>query len=189
MQSVLEQKQLLRKQMRAVRKNLNADLRAQWSQKITQRVLQLPELQAVHTVFCYISYGAEVATQELVQQLLHRGKTVCVPRCKEEGQMDLVPITCMEQLQPGMYGILEPPKEAPSMAITSTDFAILPAIACGRDGSRMGQGGGYYDRFLQKYTGRHCVLCFEACLQDRIPVETHDQLMQCIVTEQQVITI
>ncbi len=67
------------------------------------------------------------------------------------------------------------------------DFAIVPAVACGRDGSRLGQGGGYYDRFLQQTGCAFAALCTETFLLPRVPCESHDRNMKIIVTQQRVL--
>ena len=101
--------------------------------------------------------------------------------------MDCVPITSLGDLRPGAYGILEPPSGAPAVPAASVDFAIVPAVACGRDGSRLGQGGGYYDRFLQQTGCAFAALCTEAFLLPCVPCEAHDRNMKIIVTQQRVL--
>ena len=101
--------------------------------------------------------------------------------------MDCVPITSLDDLRPGAYGILEPPPDTPAVPAASVDFAIVPAVACGRDGSRLGQGGGYYDRFLQQTGCAFAALCTETFLLPRVPCEAHDRNMKIIVTQQRVL--
>ena len=63
------------------------------------------------------------------------------------------------------------------------DFAFIPCISCDRSGRRLGHGGGYYDRYLEK---THCVkaaLCREELLVDEIPVEEHDLRMDFVISE------
>lgn len=185
--SLVQAKKELRRQLRLQKKALPWDVIVQNSEAIAQAVEALPEYQTAGTVFFFVSYGAEPYTHAMLQRALQSGKRVFVPRCKDRGEMDLVQLCSFDELKPGMYGILEPDVGAPAENIGDLDFAVLPAIACGKDGSRLGQGGGYYDRFLEKYTGKHCVLCFEEFLLETIPTEAHDRRMQCIVTERQVI--
>jgi len=188
-ESLVQAKKELRRQLRKQRKALPWELILKNSEAIAQAVESLPEYQAADTVFCFVSYGGEPHTHVLLQRALQNGKRIFVPRCKDGGEMDLVQICSFDDLKPGMYGILEPDPAAPTQNLNELQFALLPAIACGKDGSRLGQGGGYYDRFLEKYTGKHCVLCFEEFLLDTVPTEKHDCRMQCIVTERQVIRI
>ena len=52
--------------------------------------------------------------------------------------------------------------------------ALIPCLAAGRDGVRLGRGGGYYDRFLAHYKGAKLLLCPEAVLTDTLPCDDWD---------------
>ena len=187
METTAQQKKRLRAQLRQERRALDPEMLLRDSAAICSRLLELPELRRARTVFCYVSCGGEVETHRLIGHLLKQGKTVLVPRCGARGLMDCVPITSLADLRPGAYGILEPPSGAPAVPAASVDFAIVPAVACGLDGSRLGQGGGYYDRFLQQTGCDFAALCTEAFLLPCVPCEAHDRNMKIIVTQQRVL--
>ena len=115
--------------------------------------------------------------------LLERGQTVALPISLPEGEMvfaEYLP----GQLQTGrFFGILEPGEDARRLEPADGDLIIVPALAYDRSGYRMGQGGGYYDRYLSARRlfsvgiGRDCLLC------DRVIRETHDAPVNCLVTE------
>lgn len=180
-------KKQLRTRLRAQRRELDSALLSEKSAQICTRLLQLPQLQEAQRVFCYVSCGGEVETHDLIRQLLAVGKIVAVPRCRENGVMDCVPISSLEQLVPGKMGILEPPKDFPSISAAQIDFAVVPAVACGEDGSRLGQGGGYYDRFLERSDCAYAAVCLEVFLLPEVPCEPHDKKMKMIVTSQRVL--
>lgn len=187
MEQISEKKAELRARLRKARRELDREVLRRESEQLCRRLLELPELKRAGTVFCYVSCGGEVETHRLIKWLLSQGKRVLVPRCKANGVMDCVPITSLEQLQPGTMGILEPPMEMKSEDPAAVDFAVVPAVACGLDGSRLGQGGGYYDRFLEKTDCDFAAVCLEAFLLPTLPVESHDRTMKCIVTQHRVL--
>lgn len=187
METTAQQKKQLRAQLRQERRALDPEMLLRDSAAICSRLLELPELRRARTVFCYVSCGGEVETHRLIGHLLKQGKTVLVPRCGARGLMDCVPITSLGDLRPGAYGILEPPPGTQAVPAASVDFAIVPAVACGLDGSRLGQGGGYYDRFLQQTGCAFAALCTEAFLLPCVPCEAHDRNMKIIVTQQRVL--
>ena len=89
------------------------------------------------------------------------------------------------RLAPGRYGLLEPvgPRLGPT-AIGAADVVVVPALAVGRDGSRLGRGGGYYDRAL-RHARPDAVLVavvFDDELVDALPVEAHDLRVTAVVT-------
>ena len=72
-----------------------------WSDgELIQRFLEHPKLAEAHTVLLYYGVGQEVATAGLIQTLLDQGKTVCLPKCLPEYQMEARAITALEDLDP-----------------------------------------------------------------------------------------
>ena len=187
MEQISEQKAMLRSHLRKARRELDREILNRDSWQLCVRLLALPELQQASSVFCYVSCGGEVETHRFIETLLGQGKQVLVPRCKGDGVMDCVPITSLAQLVPGKMGIAEPPAELAAADPKTVAFAVIPAVACGEDGSRLGQGGGYYDRFLQKAACAHAAVCLESFLLPSVPAEPHDQTMKCIVTQHRVL--
>lgn len=177
--------------MRTVWQNMPAAGAAQADGRIRQNVLALPALQKAQTIFCYVGRGAEIDTAPLLQSLLDMGKQVAVPLCGANGQMGAHVITGLSQLQAGSYGILEPPEHAPQLAPQEIDLALVPCLSCSIQGWRLGQGAGYYDRYLSQTT-QNCykvALCREACLQNSVPHCEHDIQMNCLVTESAVYVV
>jgi 5-formyltetrahydrofolate cyclo-ligase len=65
------------------------------------------------------------------------------------------------------------------------DAVIVPGLAFTTAGDRLGQGGGWYDRFLSEVRA-DCVtigVCFAEQLVDALPVEPHDVTMDHVVTD------
>ena len=60
---------------------------------------------------------------------------------------------------------------------------LSPGLACDRSGGRLGQGGGYYDRWLPGFGGIRVALCRGALLFDALPRQAHDALVHLVVTE------
>ncbi|MDK2920277.1 MAG: 5-formyltetrahydrofolate cyclo-ligase [Candidatus Petromonas sp.] len=76
------------------------------------------------------------------------------------------------------------------MEIDSIDLIIVPGVVFDYFGNRIGFGGGYYDRFLNKGKGAYTIaVCYDYQLADRIPVDRFDVPVQCIVTEKKVIKV
>ena len=143
-----------------------------------------PAWQNAESVFCFVGALHEPDTMPILQGALSAGKQLLVPRIAGPGQMQLVPLQSLEQLQPGAFGILEPGQALPAVpAGSGVQLAVLPCLAAARSGARLGHGGGYYDRFLANYSGRRLLLCPEALLALSLPTGPLDEPAQAVLTE------
>lgn len=184
--TLFEEKQRLRKAVRALERTLEPPYRDESAAAICRRVTALPEYRAAKTVFAFVGMAREIDTTALLQSIWRDGKTLCLPRCGAEHSMALCRVTAREQLQSGAYGILEPVEDCPLLAPEDIDLVITPCVSCDHSGNRLGQGGGYYDRFFERYHGAAALLCRERLMQTHIPIEPHDRRFSLIVTEEAV---
>ena len=178
-----EEKQRLRRTMRALEHQLSDKYKAASSRSICAHLLAMPEYQAASAVFCFVGTDHEIDTRPILAHALAAGKRLSVPRCTGPGIMELRQLRSLEELSPGAYGIPEPPESAPVMNPDDVDLAILPCLTCSHLGQRLGQGGGYYDRFLSHYRGGTVLLCREKLIREEIPLEPHDYPVPWVLTE------
>lgn len=178
-----EEKQQLRAVIRARERQLSDRYRRESDQAIAAHLTAMPEYQAAGTIFCFVGTPHEIDTRPILENALATGKRLCVPLCTGPGMMELRQITTLSQLSPGAYGIPEPPEDAPTVSVDETDFAILPCLTCNHLGHRLGQGQGYYDRFLAHYRSGAVLLCREKLIREEIPLEPHDYPIPWVLTE------
>ncbi|MGB8701185.1 MAG: 5-formyltetrahydrofolate cyclo-ligase [Thermosynechococcaceae cyanobacterium] len=91
------------------------------------------------------------------------------------------------QLQPGAYGILEPMSTLSTIAPAEVDLMLVPAVACDRQGFRLGYGGGFYDRLLSQPSWavvRTVGIVFAFGLVKGWEPDPWDRPMQAVCTEQ-----
>jgi 5-formyltetrahydrofolate cyclo-ligase len=150
---------------------------------IEENVLALEEWMQARTVFIYVSIGREPQTKGLILSALTDGKTVAVPRCLSNGEMEARVISSLDGLQPGPFGIPEPAASAPLLFPQEIDFVIAPCIAADRQGYRLGHGGGYYDRYLANIHCPSVCLCRARLLQNDLPHSALDRPVEFVITE------
>jgi 5-formyltetrahydrofolate cyclo-ligase len=189
--SIREQKDALRKQAHANR-NAQED-KDELSRRIVGAFMSLPEYATAQTVMFYIDVRSEVRTRHDLQLALESGKTIVVPWCNAAGELELFRLSSMEELELGMYRILEPKQELRGLPekqvdVAELDLIMVPGVAFDRRGGRMGHGKGYYDKLLQhaRPDTPLVALAFECQLFEEIPVAGHDIFMDRIITELQV---
>ena len=156
-----------------------------WGADMAAVLLATELWHRAESVFCFASLPSEPDTKPVLCAALQQGKRLCVPRTGEKGAMDAVILRGLEELSPGRFGILEPQPRGEVVAPDQLDLAVLPCLAAGSDGRRLGKGGGYYDRFLAKFRGKSVVLCAEKLLYGPrcIPMGRLDVKADFVVTE------
>ena len=82
------------------------------------------------------------------------------------------------------YGMLEPGEDCPVVPREEIDLILVPGLCFDRLGYRLGQGGGYYDRYLAGYRGTTVGLCRREVLQEHVPREAHDSRVELLVTDE-----
>lgn len=188
MSNLTQQKADLRKQLKLTRDALPPARRREYSRAIRERLLQLPEIRAAASVFCFISYGSEIDTHPLLDQFLRDGKTVTVPKIIPARGMIAVPFSGWADLEPGQLGILTPRSEAARDA--PVDVCITPGLGFTVDGGRLGYGRGYYDRWFAGHTAAaRIAVGFECQILDALPTGPNDVPVTMLVTENRLILI
>ncbi len=175
----------LRLRLRAARDQLSEGERRQRSERIWARfVAEL--LPARARVGLYASSGGEVETDGLFAELRRRGHEVCYPRVDRSARhLEFVPVSALETLRTGAFGLREPAGEAVPAA--SLAVLVVPGVGFDRAGHRVGMGGGYYDRVLAAYQGMAVGFAFACQLVDVLPALEHDRPVDCVVTEEGVV--
>lgn len=185
--SIREEKQQLRQEIKERQKFLSEAYYEMADTRILDTVSALPEFQEAETIFCYVGMNGEINTRPLLERILRSGKRLGVPKCQGKGIMHVYEVKDLEQLQKGHYGILEPGEDCPMIGPEDVDLAVIPCLSCDEQGGRLGKGGGYYDRFLEGSEFPRVALCWQQMMKGEIPMEVHDQWMDIVITENDVI--
>ncbi len=193
-------KQALRQSIIAARQNLAAADRVAFSRAITARLITLKAYQSASTVLGYMSFGAEFESAAWVQQALQDGKQVLLPKVNgATKQLELFQVADLRlDVTPGKWDIPEPlPERCRKIdRLECVDFILLPGVAFARDGSRLGYGGGFYDKLLAridlgvKSRPRYPALvapAFSMQVVESIPQEETDRKVEWLLTENEVI--
>ena len=173
----------LRRRLRAQRAALAAALPDAAAQ--AANLLPLERVPA-HTVFAaYHPMGSEMGPGPLSGRLIAAGCQLALPVAESRE----APLTFRawhpgEALVPDALGVLAPP---PSAASLRPDLVITPLLAFDRQGGRLGQGGGHYDRTLAALRASGPVfvlgLAYAGQEVDPMELEAHDQRLDAILTE------
>ena len=186
-------KQSLRQSIIATRSDIVIEERQRLDTIIAARLAKLETYQAAETVLGYMNFGAEFASDMFVRQALQDGKHVLLPKVnKSTRQLDLYQVTDLAlDVAPGLWDIREPIIDRCQRIddLAAVDFILMPGVAFAIDGSRLGYGGGFYDKLLARMTHRPTLVAAAFALQlvDAIPQESTDRKVEWLVTEKEMI--
>jgi 5-formyltetrahydrofolate cyclo-ligase len=172
----------IRREVRARRRARPDGDRRVAADQLAQRVLALPEVTKVRTVAAYVSTPAEPGTLPLRTLLRERGMRVLLPVLLGDDDLDWA--VDDGRLEPGRRPAVAEPAGArlgPD-AIAQATVVVCPAAAVALDGTRLGQGGGSYDRALARTTALVVALVHDDELVDALPRDPHDRPVHVAVT-------
>ncbi len=147
----------------------------------TARLLQLLGGTA-KTVALYASRAGEPGTTDAITTLHNAGWLVLLPTLS--GRPGWAPFHGWDRMRPGWGGILEPlPPE--SVHLDRAEVVVVACLAVARDGTRLGTGGGWYDKALPLRRPGIPVwaLARTSELCEELPREVHDVAVDAAVTQ------
>jgi 5-formyltetrahydrofolate cyclo-ligase len=191
-------KQTLRQRIIAARQQLAEQDRLRLNAAIIDRLCGLAAYRTARTVLAYMNFGAEFAAEKLALRALQDGKQLLLPKVNPATmELDIYRVTDLQNdLAPGLWQIREPLKERCELVskLRVVDFILLPGVAFGRDGARLGYGGGYYDKLLARMSAQdsthHPALvagAYALQLVAGIPQELTDRKVEWLVSENETI--
>ena len=172
----------LRKQVLQEMKALPLEQKQFIDQALTERLLQHPFYQEAKVIATYLSFPHEFQTQELIEQALRDGKKVLIPKTYPKGRMDFV-VYNPQQLVKTSFGLLEPQGDLEVVDASQIDLIHVPGLVFTTEGYRIGYGGGYYDRYLEYFSGHTLSTVYHYQVQDFIP-EKHDIPVQEVLIDE-----
>lgn len=187
-------KRIARARWRKVRSSISFEARTKADTAILENLQSLPEFQAARTVLSYLSFGDEVDTRSAIELAWASNKEVALPRTvRRQHRLRFYRIDNFDGLVPASFGGLEPKceKDLRVHARSVEDaICIVPGIVYDRRGFRLGYGGGYYDRFIDRFAGTTIGVCREATLSKRnLPTDEFDRRVDILVTDAQVVRL
>lgn len=188
-QEITEIKAELRAAIRAERARLDPARRARAAAGLAAVVTDLPQVSAAGCVSAYVSRPSEPGTAALLERLAARGTRILLPTL-DGLRRDWAWFTTAAELLVRAPG--RPPEPAgPCLGPEVLELAeaiIAPALAVDTAGTRLGQGGGWYDRVLQHASSEAVVIAlvyanevYDAGTRP-LPVEEHDRGVDIVAT-------
>ena len=135
-------------------------------------------------IYPYLAYNQEIITDTLIERAWVDGKAVAVPKCYEDNRMEFHRISSFEDTELGMFNIPEP--KHGEIVDDNEVLIIMPGLAFDKEFNRIGYGGGFYDRYLDRKQNCRFIkvaFAYDFQLVDHIEADDHDYKVDIIITD------
>ena len=182
----MERKQQIRAELKEKRDALPSEQRVEYSRQIYENLKAFVKIEKPKVIYFYYPLGSEVNLLPLAEEFLTgtfmaERRTIAFPRTCGD-MMEFYPVTSLSDFVEGRFHIMEPMGEVP---LRETEpFVLVPGLGFDKKGNRMGYGKGFYDRYFARFPScRKIGAAFETQLMEKIPSQSHDIVMDFVVTE------
>ena len=177
-------KHALRKEILALRVEMNATERAKKDASIFKKLTHTVFFRKSKIIFCYVSKANEVDSLKIINNYAKK-KTLVVPKVSGEN-LELFRLEHVDHLEKGSFGVMEPNHRIAKKHVGEIDLAIVPGVVFDKRGHRIGYGKGYFDRFLKNLKCPKIGLAYEFQIIDKIPEDPYDVPVDFIITEKNI---
>lgn len=179
----------LRQQIRAQRKALTQDPREReqlaWAYS-RELMRHLTSYRSPGTLAAFLPLPTEPPIRPALEAAAQAGWQLLLPRISGPGKLAWVAWDPHQPLAPGPLGLAEPAgPDLGSAAFHQAQLQLIPALALDRQGRRLGQGGGYYDRLLaQPSQGQKLGVVFAQEILPALPLDPWDAQLPAALTQE-----
>jgi len=135
----------------------------------------------------YYPINFEVDDLVLLREFKKNRFIISLPVIKKNFKMEFYKWSFSDPLKVNNYGIPEPETKN----IVYPDILLIPLVAFDKNLNRLGYGGGYYDRLIEKLSKKKKIikigLAFSVQKIDKVPINVHDQKLDYIVTNKYIL--
>ena len=178
-------KKSLRKKILNIRKKIDLNDNKIDFMKIFSLIKKQKEIKK--NVGGYFPVNNEIDDLEILKKLEKKKYKICLPVVKKNFDMDFYNFSFDDPLIINKYGIPEPQKKR----VVYPDIILIPMVGFDKSLNRLGYGGGYYDRVIEKLMKKKKILkiglAFSAQQISSLPISKYDKKMDYIVTEKYIL--
>ncbi|WP_377888490.1 5-formyltetrahydrofolate cyclo-ligase [Alkalihalobacillus sp. R86527] len=186
----MQTKHRLRTEMKNRLKELSDGEKRKRDDQLLEQLFTYEPYKRANTIGLTIAMKKEVDTRKIIEHAWSAGKKVAVPKCEPKDKtMTFRYLRSWDELETVYFGLQEPkPELTEECTPEQIQLLIVPGLLFDERGYRIGFGGGYYDRFLQKYSNKTVSLAYGFQLVKEIPVEPFDLPVGALITDETIMS-
>ena len=145
------------------------------------------EKMTIKNIGGYYPINFEIDDLELLKKFEKKKFNISLPVVKKNFKMDFYQWSFSDPLKINKYGIPEPETKN----LVYPDVLLIPLVAFDKNLNRLGYGGGYYDRLIEKLSKKKKIVKIGLALSvqkiDKVPINIYDQKLDYIVTNKNIL--
>ena len=135
----------------------------------------------------YYPVNSEIDDLTLLKKFEKKKFNISLPVIKKNFQMDFYKWSFSNPLKVNKYGIPQPE----SKNIVYPDILLIPLVAFDKNLNRLGYGGGYYDRLIEKLSKKKNIIKIGLAIVDqkidKVPTNIYDKKLDYVVTNKYIV--
>lgn len=182
--NIAEEKKKIRKEIRRRRRELSSKTLSAIDNSLPEFISAIGDKELLKTlknakrIALYRAFDGEVPVDGLAKSFMDKGITCCFPRIENDRMVfcDCISLDDSE-FAVSSLGIKEPDTSKTPVEPKDIDVVVLPALAYNEEGTRLGAGGGFYDRYIGSMGSARPYLlgiCYEFQICSDVPSDGHD---------------
>ena len=180
----MKNKERLRKKYLAIRKKKYFEISSNFFNPLFQLIQTKYKKKGVK-LSCYYPASYEVDVLKMLESNLIKNLRILLPVLKSKDFMHFCEWRNRDVMQINTFGMLEPFKLSKNII---PNIMLIPLLAFDHSKNRLGYGGGFYDKYLNKYLNRNkniltIGIAFSFQKHKKIPVSSNDVKLNYILTE------
>ena len=187
MTPIKREKDIIRKECSDKRNSIPLEKRQTMDEKICQTAVSLVSFRHADIILLYAPIKSEIDVLPIFNYAKEKGKRVAFPKCNtEERTMTFHFVESLDELEVCAYGIREPREDMPVYDPESTRgvaVCYVPGLAFDSYGYRLGYGKGYYDKFMNKFSGSTIGMVYSNLILPSLPRGRFDKHCDIMITE------
>ncbi|NLL62938.1 MAG: 5-formyltetrahydrofolate cyclo-ligase [Ruminococcaceae bacterium] len=183
-------KQKIRDAIKKQKKNLSKEYVDSYSKKVSEIFLKQDFYFDATVLYTYLAFNTEIDTKGVIKQAWSDGKKVAVPKVLDNDVLEFFYITSFDDISNGYCNIPEPEGKTITKANDENVLLIVPGLAFDKSLNRIGYGGGFYDKYLERNADKSFLkvsFAYDFQVLDNIETEEHDKKIDVLITKTAII--
>lgn len=182
-EQIRNDKKEIRKVNKQKRAEMDKTVKADLGRRICDYIINSVSFRYADVLLMFCPTNEEINILPVFEEAVRLGKRTAFPKCYGKGIMKFYYADDLSLLKEGKYGI-KAPDEGEEFENSAHPLCIVPSLSATKSGTRLGYGGGFYDRFLHKFEGISMCVQYDEFVSDALPQEKrYDKKFDVLVTE------